>query len=63
MAVTQNLGWSRNVREFVDANSSKRSPTERRDYSAVFESWKILLKDPKTVNTFNLIQYLFNREK
>ena len=52
-----------NVREFVDANSNKVSPNDRRDYSAVFESWKILLKDPESVNTFNLIQDLLNREK
>lgn len=52
-----------NMREFVDANSSKVSPNDRRDYSAVFESWRILLKDPEAVNTFNLIQDLLNREK
>ena len=50
-----------NVREFVDANSNKVSPNDRRDYSAVFESWKILLKDPESVNTFNLIQDLLNK--
>jgi len=37
MEVKPNLAWSRNVREFVDANSSKRSPTERRGYSEVVE--------------------------
>ncbi len=50
-----------NIREFVDANSSKMSSNERRGYSAVFESWSLLLKDPKTVNTFNMIQELLDR--
>lgn len=51
-----------NTHEFVDANNSKVSSTERRGYSAVFEGWKPLLKDPKTVNTFNLIQELLDRK-
>ena len=52
-----------NVREFVDANSSKMSASERRGYQAVFESWKGLLKDPKTVGTFNMVQELLDRQK
>lgn len=50
-----------NEREFVDANNSKISANERRDYSAVFNSWKVLLKDPETVNTFNMVQELLDR--
>ena len=50
-----------NVREFVDANSSKISSNERRDYIAVFQDWKPLLKDPKTLVTFNIVQELLNR--
>lgn len=50
-----------NLREFVDANNSKVSANERRDYSAVFNSWKVLLKDPETVNTFNMVQELLDR--
>ena len=50
-----------NVQEFVDANSSKVSNSERRGYPAVFEDWKPLLKDPKTVGTFNKIQELLDR--
>lgn len=50
-----------NVREFVDANSSKVSKNERRGYSAVFEDWKPLLKDPNTVRTFNMVQELLER--
>lgn len=50
-----------NVREFVDANSSKVSSNERRGYQAVFEDWKPLLKDPKTVCTFNMVQELLER--
>lgn len=49
-----------NVREFVDANSSKMSPTERRGYSEIFQDWKPLLKDPQTVSTFNMVQELLN---
>lgn len=50
-----------NVQEFVDANSSKVSSSERRGYSAVFEDWKPLLKDPKTVGKFNMVQELLDR--
>lgn len=50
-----------NVREFVDANSSKVSANERRSYPAVFEDWKPLLKDPKTVKDFKMIQDLLDR--
>lgn len=49
------------TKEFVDANSSKVSPKERRGYPAVFNDWKPLLKDPKTVGTFSLIQELLER--
>lgn len=52
-----------NLREFVDANSSKISSNDRRQYQAVFEDWKPLLKDSKTAHTFNLVQELLNREK
>jgi len=52
-----------NLREFIDANNSKISPNDRRQYPAVFEDWKPLLKDPKTAHTFNLVQELLNREK
>ena len=50
-----------NVREFVDANSGKISVNERRGYDDVFEDWKPLLRDPKTVSTFNMIQKLLER--
>lgn len=50
-----------NMREFVDANSSKVSASERRGYPAVFEDWKPLLRDPKIVGTFNMIQELLER--
>lgn len=52
-----------NIKEFVDANSSKVSPKERRQYPAVFEDWKPLLKDPKTVCTFNMVQELLDRPR
>lgn len=52
-----------NLREFVDANNSKMSPSERRGYTAVYEDWKPLLKNPKTVGTFNMVQELLDRQK
>lgn len=51
-----------NVRDFVDANSSKMSNNDSRGYPAVFEDWKTLLKDPKTVNTFKMVQELLDRK-
>lgn len=48
------------TKEFVDANTSKMSPNERRDYPEVFESWRPLLKSPETVNTFYKIQELLD---
>ncbi len=49
--------------EFVDANSSKISPTDHRDYAPIFDDWKPLLKDPSTVNSFNKIQELLDRKR
>lgn len=51
------------LHEFVDANSGMVSTSERRGYQAVFEDWKPLLKDPNTVNKFNIIQVLLDRQK
>ena len=50
-------------KEFIDANTSKMSPNDRRDYPDIFEDWKTLLKDPKQVNTFHKIQELLDRKK
>lgn len=49
--------------EFVDANSSKISPTDHRDYAPIFEDWKPMLKDPNTVNDFYKIQELLERQR
>ena len=49
--------------EFVDANSSKISPTDHRDYAPIFEDWKPQLKDPNTVNSFHKIQELLDRKR
>lgn len=49
--------------EFVDANSSKISPTDHRDYAPIFEDWKPMLKDPSTVNSFHKIQELLDRKR
>jgi hypothetical protein len=39
------------------------SPNDRRDYPEIFEDWKVMLKDPKQVNTFHKIQELLDRKK
>lgn len=52
-----------NLREFVDANSSKISPSDSRQYAAVFEDWKPLLKDSRKVGTFKMVQELLDRQK
>ena len=51
------------TKEFVDANSSKISPNDRRDYAPIFDDWKPLLKDPSTVNSFHMIQELLERQR
>ena len=50
-------------KELIDANTSKMSPNDRRDYPDIFEDWKPMLKDPKQVNTFHKIQELLDRKK
>ena len=50
-------------KEFIDANTSKVSPNDRRDYPEIFEDWKAMLKDPKQVITFHKIQELLDRKK
>lgn len=52
-----------NQREFVDANSGKISPNDRRSYDEIFEEWKTALKDPQQVQTFHKIQELLERQK
>ena len=52
-----------NMREFIDSNSSKISPNDRRDYPEIFESWRPMLKDPKQVGTFHKVQELLERAK
>lgn len=52
-----------NKQEFIDANSGKISPNDRRDYPEIFEEWKIQLKDPSKVNSFKKIQELLERQK
>lgn len=51
------------TKEFVDANSSKIAPNDRRDYAPIFDDWKLLLKDPKTVNTFKMVQEILDRQR
>ena len=52
-----------NKQEFIDANSGKISPNDRRGYDEIFEDWKPQLKDPSTVATFNKIQELLDRQR
>ena len=51
------------TKEFVDANSSKIAPNDRRDYAPIVDDWKPLLKDPKTATTFHLVQELLDRQR
>lgn len=51
-----------NKQEFIDSNTNKISPNDRRGYDEIFESWKPQLKDPNTVNSFNKIQELLDRK-
>lgn len=48
--------------EFVDANVSKLSTNDRRSYSEIFESWRVLLKNPVTVGTFHKVQEILERQ-
>ncbi|MCP5915734.1 hypothetical protein NL317_27325, partial [Klebsiella pneumoniae] len=52
-----------NKQEFIDANSGKISPNDRRGYDEIFEDWKPQLKDPSTVNQFNKVQELLDRQR
>lgn len=52
-----------NMREFIDGNSSKISPNDRRDYPEIFESWRPMLKDPSQVTTFKKVQELLERSQ
>jgi len=45
-----------NLKAFVNANVSKVATNDYRTYTEIFNSWKLLLKDPKNVNSFNKIQ-------
>ncbi len=51
------------MKEFIDANSSKISPNDRRDYAPIFEDWKPMLKDPMQVGGFHKIQELLDRQR
>ena len=42
--------------EFIDANTSKISPNDRRGYDEIFESWEPLLKDPNQVKISKLFK-------
>ena len=52
-----------NKNEFIDANSGKISPNDRRGYDEIFESWHTQLKDPSKVNSFNKVQEVLERQK
>jgi plasmid replication initiation protein len=44
------------LKEFVDANRDKISSNDHRGYAQIFSDWKVLLKDPKHINSFKKIQ-------
>ncbi len=51
------------MKEFVNANSSRISANDRRDYAPIFEEWKPLLKDLKEVGAFHKVQELLDRQR
>jgi plasmid replication initiation protein len=51
-----------NLKAFVDANNKKIAPNDYRDYASIFKSWKPLLKDPNSTNTFSMIDELLNKQ-
>lgn len=50
-------------KDFIDANSSKISPNDRRGYDEIFESWRPMLKDPHQVKAFKMVQNLLDRPR
>jgi plasmid replication initiation protein len=44
------------LKEFVDANGDKISSNDHRGYAQIFSDWKVLLKDPKNINSFKKVQ-------
>lgn len=50
-------------KDFIDANSSKISPNDRRGYDEIFESWRTMLKDPNQVKAFKMVQNLLDRPR
>ena len=48
---------------FIDANTSKISPNDRRGYDEIFESWQPMLKDPNQVKNFKIVQDLLERKR
>lgn len=49
-------------KDFIDANSDKISPNDRRGYDEIFESWKLALKNPISLRSFKMIQELLERK-
>ena len=50
-----------NLKAFVDANSGKIAKNDHRDYAEIFNDWKLLLKDPNILNTFNKVKEFLER--
>ena len=48
-------------KEFLDANSSLLASNDSRSYDEVFNSWRVLLKDPTSVKKFKNIQEILER--
>lgn len=50
------INWPNLKKEFLDANSSLLASNDSRSYDEVFNSWRVLLKDPTSVKKFKNIQ-------
>ena len=50
------------AQEFCDSNTSKMSPTFKGSYDDLIENWRPMLKDPNTVNSFNKVQEILDRQ-
>lgn len=50
------------AQEFCDSNTSKMSPMFKGSYDDLIENWRPMLKDPNTVNSFNKVQEILDRQ-
>lgn len=48
-------------KEFLDANNNLLASNDSRSYDEVFNSWRVLLKDPNSIGKFKKIQEILER--